>query len=244
MRGLMFTLALVVTTAVVGAQQRMPSHPIAPPPPAPPVAHRPPHVPNTSPTVLPFPPLPTQPTGGFTSGVVFPPQVNPAYRPRFNGRGSYGRYGGGYGYAGGYFSSPDVQPATAAPMSAPEPTGSLRLSGTPSEAQVFIDGYYVTTLADAEAERALTLAAGPHHIELRAPDYTTAAFDVRIDPNGMTSYHASLDHVRAPAPPRPASPAAGATKMYLIPNCYLGNIPPRADRLPQGCDIKRVQIIS
>jgi len=37
--------------------------------------------------------------------------------------------------------------------------------------------------------------------------------------------------------------SAAATKMYMIPNCYLGNIPPRANRLPQGCDIKQVQVL-
>jgi hypothetical protein len=32
--------------------------------------------------------------------------------------------------------------------------------------------------------------------------------------------------------------------MYVIPNCYLGNIPPRANRLPSGCDIKQVQVLA
>ncbi len=31
--------------------------------------------------------------------------------------------------------------------------------------------------------------------------------------------------------------------MYLIPNCYLGNVPPRPSRLPSGCDITRVQVL-
>jgi hypothetical protein len=31
--------------------------------------------------------------------------------------------------------------------------------------------------------------------------------------------------------------------MYVIPNCYIGNVPPRASRLPAGCDIKQVQIL-
>jgi hypothetical protein len=201
--------------------------------------------PPTPPIVLPLPPLPTQPTGGFTSGFVFPPQVHPAYTPGrsiIGGRGNYG--GSGYGYSGGYFSMPDTQPAPAAPAPVETPTGMLRLTGTPSEAQVFVDGFYVTTLGDAESQRALMLSAGAHHIELRAPDYTAERFDVRIDPGAPVTYHASLDHVRA-APTRPAgTPAGGATKMYVIPNCYLGNVPPKPERLPQGCDINRVQVIS
>jgi hypothetical protein len=42
------------------------------------------------------------------------------------------------------------------------------------------------------------------------------------------------------AAPAPAGPA---TVMYLIPNCYLGNLPPRQNRLPSGCDAKRVQVL-
>ncbi len=56
----------------------------------------------------------------------------------------------------------------------------------------------------------------------------------------------------APAPPKPVEPAAplpparlpdGPTRIYVIPNCYAGNVPPRADRLPAGCDITRVRIL-
>ena len=31
--------------------------------------------------------------------------------------------------------------------------------------------------------------------------------------------------------------------MYVIPGCYAGNMAPRADRLPSGCDIKQVRVI-
>jgi hypothetical protein len=193
--------------------------------------------------VLPFPPLPTQPTGGFTSGFVYPSQVHPAYRPGRGGRGNggYGSYGG---YGGAYSYAPETQAATAAPTTGQEPVGLLQLSGTPGEAQVFVDGFYVATLASVEAQRALTLATGPHHVELRAPDYTADRFDVRIDPNATVSYRASLDHVRVQPPAPTAATRTGSTKMYVIPNCYLGNVPPKAERLPQGCDVKRVQVIS
>jgi hypothetical protein len=246
MRGLPVTLALLASTAVLSAQQR--SH--GTPPASRPASHpTPPQStwmsPPPPPIVLPLPPLPAQPTGGFTSGFVFPPQIHPAYTPGRSGIGGRGNYNGyGYGYGGGYFSMSDTQPAPAAPAPVDTPTGMLRLTGTPSEAQVFVDGFYVTTLGDAESQRALTLPAGAHHIELRAPDYTADRFDVRIDPGAPVTYRASLDHVRV-APPRPAAaPAGGAMKMYVIPNCYLGNVPPKPERLPQGCDITRVQVIS
>jgi len=229
MRGLSVTLVVLVSTAWLSAQQR----------PAPP----PPRAPSPPPIVLPYPPLPTQPTGGFTSGFVYPTQINPAYRPSTSGRGGRAGYGGYPAYGGGYFYAPDTTPAPTGPAPAQEPTGELRLTGTPADAQVFVDGFYMATLGDVEDHRALTLTAGPHHVEVRAPDYTSERFDVRIDPSAMVSYHASLDHVRA-QPSRAAAPRAGATKMYLIPNCYLGNVPPKPERLPKGCDIKRVQEIS
>lgn len=236
MRGLSLTLAMLLSTAIVAAQRR--TAPSPPPRPAPPPS-------TTSPTVLPFPPLMTQPAGGLTPGVTFPFRDHPVYSANRFMRPGRGGYGGAYGdYGGGYFYAPDTQPTPSAPASVAEPTGLLRLSGTPASAQVFVDGYYVATLSDIEAQRALTLTSGPHRIELKAADYTSTTFDVRIDPNDTVTYRAALEHVRPQPPARSAAPAAGPTKMYLIPNCYLGNVPPKTSRLPQGCDIKRVQEIS
>jgi hypothetical protein len=36
----------------------------------------------------------------------------------------------------------------------------------------------------------------------------------------------------------------GSNTLYVIPGCYLGNRPPRAQSLPPGCDIKRSRTIS
>ena len=227
MRGLSLALAMLLSTAIVTAQQRHPAPPSTPPATS-----------TAPPTVLPFPPLMPQPAGGFTPGVAFPAKDNPVYspnRPFRPGRGGYGGYGGGYFYA------PDVQPAATA-LAPAETTGMLRLSGTPESAQVFVDGYYVATLSDVEAQRVLTLPSGPHRIELRAADYTPTTFDVRIDPHDTITYRAALEHVR-PQPSMRTAPN-GPAKMYLIPNCYLGNVPPKAERLPQGCDVTRVQEIS
>ena len=45
--------------------------------------------------------------------------------------------------------------------------------------------------------------------------------------------------------PEPVSPPfvapTGSRTLYLIPGCYLGNVPPEADRLPAGCDITRLK---
>jgi PEGA domain-containing protein len=238
MRGAVVTLAILLSGSLLTAQQHA-----APPPPRP--APAPP--PNTTtfttptppPTVLPQAPVMPPVAGGFTSGSVFPPQVNPAFLPGRPGRRPpLNASGAPYFYAP---YPPDLVAPTSPTVATP--TGMLRLTGTPESAQVFVDGYFVGTLGDIEAQRVLTLPAGPHRIEVRAADYDTTTFDVRISANETVTYRAVLEHVR-PQPRAPAPTSGGATKMYLIPNCYLGNIPPKAERLPRGCDVKRVQIIS
>ena len=199
-----------------------------------------------SPTTVPFSPLLPPVAGGLTTGVPFPPPSAtpapdifrlPAGQP-FNtppvttcaGFGCPVLLGG----------IPQLPPA---PSGGPEtPTGLLRLDGTPADAQVLVDSVYVGTLGDIEAQRVLTLPEGIHHLEVRAADHQPSQFDIRIVAHDTVTYRVSLDAVRPPAPARPPQASAPA-HMYVIPNCYIGNIPPRADRLPAGCDIKHVRII-
>jgi hypothetical protein len=121
-------------------------------------------------------------------------------------------------------------------------TGLLRLSVTPIFAQVFIDSYYVGTVADIDAQRVLTVDAGVHRIEFRAPQYQTLTVDVRVMPYETVTYRGALEPIR-PAPPAASAHAASPGPMYLIPNCYLGNVPPRPSRLPAGCDVNKVQVL-
>jgi hypothetical protein len=121
-------------------------------------------------------------------------------------------------------------------------TGLLRLAVTPASAQVFVDSYYVGTVADVDAQRVLQLEAGPHRLEFRAPQYRTLTVDVRVSPMETVTYRGALDPDRPPPAVVPA-PAAPPTVMYVIPNCYLGNLPPRQNRLPSGCSAKDVQIL-
>lgn len=126
--------------------------------------------------------------------------------------------------------------------------GSLRLAVTPLSAQVFVDGYYVGTVDDVNARRELQIEAGTHRIEMRAAMHETLIVDVQVAPNETVTYRGTLDTMRAAAPPpapivRSPAAAAAALKMYVIPNCYLGNVPPRASRLPSGCDVKQVQVL-
>lgn len=46
---------------------------------------------------------------------------------------------------------------------------------------------------------------------------------------------------RAETPAAPIVVPSGSRTIYVIPGCYLGNVPPDKDRLPAGCDISRMK---
>jgi len=244
MRTLVAAIAALMIVAPSGAhaqgRQGGTRHMAPPQVPAPPP--RPAAVPP--PIVYPFPPLMPPPAGGLTPPAGgLPPRVNDSFRPnRRNplfvpGGSGYSPFGYGFGYA-------DAPPANDRATTAPPPlqTGLLKLAVTPASAQVFVDSYYVGTVADVDAQRVLQLEAGPHRLEFRAPQYRSLSVDIRVQPLETVTYRGALEPERPQAAATPA-PAAPPTVMYVIPNCYLGNLPPRQNRLPSGCDAKQVQIL-
>lgn len=44
------------------------------------------------------------------------------------------------------------------------------------------------------------------------------------------------------APPPPFVPPTGSRTLYVIPGCYLGNVPPDQSRLRDGCDLSNLKI--
>lgn len=226
-------------SAAVGAQQPTAPRPTTPQPSVPP------------PITFPFPPLMQPPAGGLTSPVPFTP-TDPTRPPGdlyrlppgqpFNTRPlkPVAPYGGAF--FGPIYTTPEAVGTPRRVMPAPA-IGMLRFDVTPESAQVFVDSFFAGRIADIESLRVLTLAAGPHRIELRAAGYQTVTFDVRIDPNETIVYRAVLERERtAAAAPVEARPA-GPTRIYVIPGCYAGNMAPRADRLPPGCDAKLVRVL-
>jgi len=178
----------------------------------------------------------TPPAGGLL------PRAGEGAPFRTGPRRLYGTYGGSF-YSPFYDDPTDtsVGPDTKRPST--HVTGLLRLDVTPLTAQVFVDSLYVGTVADINAHNVLQLPDGPHRLEFRAPQYQSLTVDVRIAAYETVTYRASLDALRPAAADRAPPPAAASTKMYFIPNCYLGNMPPRANRLPSGCDVKQVRVL-
>ena len=103
----------------------------------------------------------------------------------------YGAYYGGYyafdpglGWYPGYDSG-----------GASDSEGSVRLKVKPVEASVYVDGYYVGVVDEFDGVfQRLRLEAGPHHLEMRAPDYNTLSFDVLIQPDHTTTVHGEMSH--------------------------------------------------
>jgi hypothetical protein len=109
-----------------------------------------------------------------------------------------------------------------------------------------VDGYFVGTSLDLDDE--LRLEAGPHKIEIHAAGFETLVVDVNIAPRRSITYRAALTRSGAKAPQDTpvadaanATPATPATPMlvYVIPGCYVGNVPPEDARLPPTCDVSR-----
>ena len=166
------------------------------------------------------------------------------YPHSFYGWGSqHSFYGWGYPHRAHTFAPTAASRKTSSSHQKQKPvTGSLRLDVEPrSVLQVYVDGYYVGTPDDLNGE--LELEAGPHKIEIRAPGYETLSFDVNIVANRSITYRGVLRPVEAGLKPgtTAVTPQADPVQtFYLIPGCYVGNVPPKDAGLPATCDQSRV----
>jgi len=128
--------------------------------------------------------------------------------------------------------APPPVPERKTDLTPPMP-GRLVLDVSPASAQVFADGYYVGVPGDFSGERGGgVLDAGIHRIDLSAPGFEPIAVDLRVTSGQAVTYRAALK----PLPPPAAVPSS---TFYLIPGCYMGNIPPKDARLPESCDQSR-----
>jgi hypothetical protein len=82
----------------------------------------------------------------------------------------------------------------------------------------------------------------PSDAPRRAPGYESA-FDLNIVSSQLALNRGGLTPVRQTAGIVTSSIRRGSDTFYVIPGCYLGNLPPREVSLPSGCDIAKARTI-
>ncbi len=144
-----------------------------------------------------------------------------------------------------------VDEAPGAPVMVEQPSlARLILDIQPPIAQVFADGYYIGIPEDFRFEDGgAVLEPGPHRIDILARGYEPVTFDVNLTRGQSATFRHSLTPTtRAPQPALDAAvkapPAAKQpVTFYLIPGCYMGNVPPQDANLPATCDIARAVLV-
>lgn len=143
--------------------------------------------------------------------------INPYYRySYYYNRYPYGYYWPGYGFGVGYFYDPwmwGYTPGYYDPYyyggygsgggyvryreGEYRPVGSLRLKVQPRDAQVYVDGYYVGEVDSFDGVfQKLTIEEGAHRVEIRAPGYETAQFEVMIIPGETVTYKGDMKRMQ------------------------------------------------
>jgi PEGA domain-containing protein len=106
------------------------------------------------------------------------------------GYGYPGSYGGGYGYDPYYGGSGGYSSRAGQGY---REVGSLRLKVKPSDAQVYIDGYFVGVIDSYDgAFQRLSVEAGPHRVELKAVGFEPVQFEVMITPGETITYKGEM----------------------------------------------------
>lgn len=102
-----------------------------------------------------------------------------------------GFYGGYYGaYDPWYGFSPVYAPSSSYGH---EESGYIRLKVKPSNASVYVDGYYAGIVDDFDGTfQRLHLEPGPHRLEIRAADHQPLSLDVWITEDLTITYRKDL----------------------------------------------------
>jgi len=114
--------------------------------------------------------------------------------------GWYGSYWwpyGSYGWYGGYWGSPyggwGGWGGGTAYHYAQRESGAVRVLVDPSEARVYVDGYYAGIVDDYDGLfQRLNIAPGRHEITLKLEGYQTHRMKVYVSPNGTLKLHYTM----------------------------------------------------
>jgi hypothetical protein len=112
----------------------------------------------------------------------------------YGGALAYGGYYDGYygAYDPWYGWFPTYAPAGYG-SNGSDTTGALRLKVKPSDAGVYVDGFYVGIVDDFDGVfQRLRLDRGPHRVEIRAPQHAPLAVDVMIQEDFTITYRGEL----------------------------------------------------
>jgi hypothetical protein len=104
--------------------------------------------------------------------------------------GSFGWYGGYYGYPWGWGGGG----GGAVYHYVERESGSLRVLVDPSEARVYVDGYYAGTVDDFDGLfQRLNVGPGRHEIALKLEGYKTHRIKVYVTPETTTKLHYDME---------------------------------------------------
>jgi len=165
-------------------------------------------------TAVPRGSVPT--AGGLVNGIGlygYPYYGYGYYDPLLGGYGYGYRYGSAYGYPYGFYDPMFGGAAVDGFYTDPWYGGSGSLSGSssavssddatlrlkikPSNAEVFVDGYFVGPVNDFDGMfQRLHIESGAHRIEVRAPGYETLDIDVRLTSGKTTVYQGELKKIQ------------------------------------------------
>jgi hypothetical protein len=99
----------------------------------------------------------------------------------------------GYPYPSPYVSYPPYGHGSVAVAPGPGAYGGVSFEIGPADASVYVDGAYIGPVtAFTPSTQPLTLAPGPHRIEVQAPGYQPIVFDVTIVPGEVIPYRGAL----------------------------------------------------
>jgi hypothetical protein len=74
-----------------------------------------------------------------------------------------------------------------------EVTGSMRLDVTPTDAHVYVDGYFAGVVSDFNGIfHHLTLPAGPHYLEIRKLGMVPLVVEIYVVVDHTTTYRATM----------------------------------------------------
>jgi hypothetical protein len=114
----------------------------------------------------------------------------------------------------------------------------LDLDPTGAQQQLYVDGNYLGTFKDFSG--GLELDAGLHIVEIQAPGYEMLHLEVNISASRSIAYRGALTPSAPMAAPEVSGTPVTPPIIYIIPGCYIGNVPPQDVELPTGCDVNRV----